>query len=430
MKHKSRSRVLTVWLLVVLILAGSMPAHAEEPAEESDLGLYFYYLTAKTDGTDGSPIVLELYACTTDASSELLEGASFSLRFPEYLGAMTFTPSAQIMVQRIVPTERYGGVQIIQSGYHAFSWTRYASALGGDSRDDTLNWDTDVLGTAEGAKDARGHILVGTYTFDAKGAVPGAGTVGQQAWPETAESEPVEVDPAYRAQDRTQDPFNQTVWNAEHSAYIGYYMKEKETATLGRIPLKLVFTPPPEWSGIVNVQSYDPKDPLEFLIYPNTTQEGAPTYYRMVVAGDPEGSGLFVRSVRFGKGPFYIEDSNTETQLPDGAYQIVIRKQSHVTATLTGVTVRGTELFPELEGLFVLLPCGDVDASGAVRQDDRALLTARTRYGKPAVAGAPYDLDGDGRVDQRDLAILTAPANYGKKNFTVSCEKQVGENGV
>lgn len=424
MKHRSKIRLLTAWLLVLLILIGSVQVCAADP-EESELGLYFYYLTAKNDGTDGTPIVLELYACTTDVSAVLLEGASFALRFPEYLnGGMTFTPSDQIMVQRIVPTERYSGTEIRQNGYHGFSWTRYASALDGNTRPDTLVWDTASLGTDSGAQAAKGHILVGTYRFDAKGSVPAAATVGQQDWLDTAESEPVEVDPAYRETDWGKDPFNQTVWSNEKMAYIGYYMKEETTATLGRMPLKLVFTPPPEWSGVVNVQSYDPKDPLKFLLYPTEPQEGMPQYYRMVIDGDTEGTGLFVRTVRFGKGTYYIEDSETKTEsLPEGGYRIEIQKQSHVTATLTGVTVTSGEWFPELEGAFIVLPCGDVNHDGAIRQTDRSQLTARARYGKAAVDGEPYDLDGDGRVDQKDLSILMAPANYGKKNFTISFQK-------
>lgn len=433
MKYRSKIRFLTVWVLAFLLVLGSAQICAAAPEEEEDFpGRYFYYLTAKSDGIDGSPIVLELYACTTDASAALLEGASFVLRFPEYLGtAMTFGPSEQIMIQRIVPAERYSGTEIRQNGYHGFSWTRYAAALGGSAHPDTLVWDTASLGTDEGAQAAKGHILVGTYRFDAKGSVPSSDSVGQQRWLDTAEAEPVEVDPAYRETDWGKDPFNQTVWNEAETAYIGYYMEEEATATLGRIPLKLIFTPPPEWSGVVNVQSYDPKDPLSFFLYPVAPQDGMPKYYRMVIDGDDEGTGLFVRAVRFGSGTYYIEDSETKAErLPEGEYRIEIRKQSHVTATLTGVTVSGGELFQETEGAFIILPCGDVNHDGAVRQTDRSQLTARARYGKAAVDGEPYDLDGDRRVDQKDLAILTAPANYGKKDFTVDFQKQVGENGV
>lgn len=115
-----------------------------------------------------------------------------------------------------------------------------------------------------------------------------------------------------------------------------------------------------------------------------------------------------------------------------GVYDIVLEKQSHVSCTLKGVEFKdGTS--ETLRGVYIELPCGDVDDDGEIRQYDRGLLTVPARYGSVPLPGdgTVYDLDGDGRVDQMDLAILIAPANYGKMDFEMEFgAKTSGSNDV
>jgi len=191
--------------------------------------------------------------------------------------------------------------------------------------------------------------------------------------------------------------------------------------------MKLIFEPPEAWSVVLNIQSYDPKDPVRLLLYP----EGSDTYYRMELPGTQTGTGLCVKSARFDAAPYYVKDTDESVaRLPNGTYRIEVHKQSHVTATLTGVTVTDTALFPELDGEFLYLPCGELTGDGGIRSDDRGTLAAPANYGKQAQEGTVCDLDGDGWVNQTDLAILTAPGNYGKMDFTVTYPKEQGDNGV
>lgn len=140
------------------------------------------------------------------------------------------------------------------------------------------------------------------------------------------------------------------------------------------------------------------------------------------VAADGAETSLTLPGLAAGVGKSIQEiDLSGFSGLSPGEYRLRVEKRSHVTATYAGLTVAGESLFPELLGETLTLPCGDVNGDGAVRQTDRALLTAPGRYGLPAAEEtAVYDLDGDGHIGQRDLAILTDPANYGKRDFTVS----------
>lgn len=433
--------VLAMVLLLSQLVFGAQVWAAEKEAED-ELGLYFYYISVTHDGVDGAPIEMKLYACTTQADAAILEGASFGFRFPEYMGKiLKFQPSEQVIIQPMVPEARYRtqarlGLQIYDDSYHGLAWTRYVKAVDamGKEREleDLTTWTPGAPDNSTEASPAKGYILIGTYTFDTKGSVPSASSVGQKDWEETHEAIAWENGETALNPD---DVFNQTVWHQEKEAYIGYYIKDANDATLGRTPLKLIFSPPPTWNGIFNVKSYDPKDPLIINIYPDDPADGAPTGYRLVIDGEQTGTGIFVRTIRFAEciekyKCSVLESGEQVDQLPEGTYRLEICKESHVTATLTGVTVKVdgtvTELFPELEGEFLYLPCGDVNGDGEIRLDDRAILTAPANYGKAAVEGQIYDLDGDDRVDQTDLAILIAPANYGKSDFTVAYPKQTG----
>jgi hypothetical protein len=428
-------------LMVLALMIPCVTVWAEEPEPEEELGLYFYYMSVENDGVDGNPIEMKLYACTTQAGAEILEGASFGLRVPKYMGKLLkFVASDQVIIQPVVPEERYRadarqGLQIYDSEYHGFAWTRYVKEVDpAHEREDVTQWTPGAPDSSTEASPAVGHILVGTYTFDTKGAVPSASSVGQKDWEQTLEAVAKENGETVLNLD---DVFNKTVWSREKAAYIGYYMKDKSTATLGQTPLKLVFSPPKTWNGIFSVQSYDPKDQLTVYIRPAEAPAEGPAYYRVEPAVQTTGTGLFVQTIRFAESTYYIEDGKEELKgkLPEGKYVVELKKESHVTATLIGLTVTADTIFPELDGKAVRLACGDVTGDGRIRQADRGELMKPGRYNRKAETvgnGSLYDLDGDGRIDQKDLAILTAPENYGKNDFSIGFTetRNVGENGV
>lgn len=143
-------------------------------------------------------------------------------------------------------------------------------------------------------------------------------------------------------------------------------------------------------------------------------------------------NGKFTAGIDFSKLKRATGEATGELiELEQGTYKLTVSKQSHVQRYATDLTVKGSEgnvsLFPELTGLVLYLPCGDVTGDNRIKLQDRDLLTAPGRYGT-AAAGSPYDLNGDGRVDLRDLIILEDPINYGKSSTTFY-EKETLEGG-
>ena len=170
------------------------------------------------------------------------------------------------------------------------------------------------------------------------------------------------------------------------------------------------------WQGFT-IGAYAPERPVTLKFY----QEGKLAAQAQYDCGT--GSGHFRQRIDF-TGLTYTQPAEGFTL--DGTFDLEISKPSHVTCTVKDLRFE-SGVCAMLLGLYVELPCGDVDGDGDIRQDDRAELTEpsvyRSVYGEPHEANAePCDLDGDHRVDQRDLAILIAPANYGKKNFTFNFE--------
>jgi len=186
--------------------------------------------------------------------------------------------------------------------------------------------------------------------------------------------------------------------------------------------------------GFLRVIGYNPQNAVTVSFYRKDASGSYPAApdYSMTTAGKT-GTGRYVETIRFAGGTY--TDTRTHVTvsadaLPAGTYRLVIEKQSHVKATINGVTVTEEELFPELTGPTLTLPCGDVDGSGAIRQLDRAYLTLPGRYGTETEAGAVYDLDGDLRIDQKDMAILIAPEHYGKTDFVyLDFEEDFGDSG-
>ena len=165
--------------------------------------------------------------------------------------------------------------------------------------------------------------------------------------------------------------------------------------------------------------AYAPERPATLSFY-RTDEDPAGVLVATASVSFGQGTGYFRSKIDFETLEYTTPDDPAETvsytELPNGVYTVKLEKLSHVDAVLKGLTKSDEGLFPELMGVLLILPCGDVDHSGAVQQADRAKLTAQIRYGR-AMQAEIFDLDGDGRVDQKDLSILIAPTNYSRKNI-------------
>lgn len=203
----------------------------------------------------------------------------------------------------------------------------------------------------------------------------------------------------------------QGIWRMTDTAqvsqgyYQGYYAAEhrKDTPEADQYAVDIF----PGWQHFM-IGAYAGAEPVTLTFY----QNGKETAKATAVFGTQIGH--FRGQIDFSK----LNYENGFARPMDGVYDIVLEKQSHVKCTLERVKFTdGT--CETLRGVYIELPCGDVDQDGEIRQYDRGLLTMPVRYGGAPLAedGTRYDLDGDGHVDQMDLAILIAPANYGKMDF-------------
>ena len=178
------------------------------------------------------------------------------------------------------------------------------------------------------------------------------------------------------------------------------------------------------WQSLV-VLSYAPQRPVTL----EAVFGGFKAYAE--IPGAKNGTGFATAAVKFEELTFHDSEGKAVT-LPNGTYRLTLRKQSHLPVVLTGLTVSGNAIFPELLGDSVYLPCGDVaprrNAEGeitygdySIDMADRAALMAclgSARPGKQIFVDelAHYaDLDGDGAVTMGDLSILMAPRNYGAR---------------
>ena len=172
------------------------------------------------------------------------------------------------------------------------------------------------------------------------------------------------------------------------------------------------------WQGF-QVGAYAPRRPITLtFLDPGTKEPVATASY-----AEPDGTGHFKARMDFTKLEYTEKPEDQEAFIPDGKYDLKISKPSHVTCTIPDLEFENG-VCVDLLGIYVELPCGDVDGDGFIGQYDRAQLTEpetyRMTYADEAQKNPnkePCDLDGDHRVDQTDLSILIAPGNYGARDF-------------
>lgn len=418
MNRKHKNLALLGALLMVVLLAGQALAAGAEDAPDTVSECRYYYQLVSQPGASRYISEFALYVERTDENGELLHGGSIALAATTP-GELTFEPEAGWQLTSKAGAVASGDMDGPETGtlddgrkYICFGWLWNSSAGTTPPLSDSVD-----SGDASRQK-------IGTLRVPREG-LP-AEAVELLPWPETPtgsrqvgdwQSETAAGDPDGPAME-----ILKSTWRMEDPSmpaqgyYQGYYVYEDPDGEDGIKNVDLI----PRWQGFV-LGAYAPQRPVTLSFY----QAGT----------DPENL-VATASVSFGGGIGYFRSridfsalqlkSPTDTdmpELPDGTYTMVLEKPSHVKATFTGLTKTADAYFPELMGMSVILPCGDVDGNGFIGQKDRALLTQpeqyRTVYGEPHEPDRePLDLDGDHRSDQKDLAILIAPANYGKEDLT------------
>lgn len=106
--------------------------------------------------------------------------------------------------------------------------------------------------------------------------------------------------------------------------------------------------------------------------------------------------------------------------IPEGAYDLVISKQTHLNFKITDIIIGSGDLNLTTNSnkniSTILLPCGDVNSDGYINSSDLANLILPENYSKPvSEARNPLtDLVGTGFVEPSSLSVIILPANYDK----------------
>lgn len=428
-RKKALSFFLTLLVCLSLLLSVSLGAEEGSGGETPILpeAEYWYDIEINKTHQPADPLCtwVDLYVNVSDTeapvlhtgsvaigveATEILEDPGFSFHIADGYGMAAFDPTSGNGVERAVGPD--GSV------YLGFIWY---TGLGVEPQRDASGrqW----IGTLQLPYGRRGETVRPEDIL----IVPYCQTVsGQKLRGQLAAADPeTQIDLSATIEDtwRMPDPAQPDV---------GYYQGYHRTADGSQRRVDIGAN---AWrKGLLRVIAYNPQNAITIALYrqgedgsyPNTAE------YRLQSTAKT-GVGRYVETFRFPDGVYLDLETNasvTAGDLPEGTYRLVIGTLSHVKATINGVTIAPGNLFPELTGFTVTLPCGDVDGSGTIRQLDRAYLTMPGRYGTAADAGSVYDLDGDRRIDQEDLAILIAPENYGKTDFVyLDFEESVGDNG-
>lgn len=425
---KKRSVQLALLAALVLGLLIAVQATASGAPEETRAACrYFYQLLPQAD----RPGVYDLYVERTRLDGTPLHTGSISLTTQ---GDLSFTPEAGVTVAPLDNVDIHGILD--GRGYVSFLWYYPPK--------------TDLSGTAAGSQGAEARRQkLGTVTFTHTDVdlldvelfpwtkLP-AGQTQLKTWQDAKNDPAGDPDAQFK--------ILRAIWRMEDQAqpdrgyYQGYYALEElepgdgsqEESPLPIVPGESEETASQQWVDLsagwqgFAVGSYDPEEPISLTFYQADETGSYGTVAYGVCAVTP-GTGIGYKRTRidFSTLTLYTPDGvEMANSFVDGTYKMVLKKESHVDATFTGLTAADGVLFPELLGMIVILPCGDVDGDQQVSQKDRALLTDPDSFYQNAGKADPdgemtlYDLDGDGTVTETDLAILIAPANYGRRELT------------
>lgn len=417
MKLGHKKMALLGTALVALLLAGQVLASGLDGASQPDASVhscrYYYWLEEDTgeseEGGTGNSWRYNLYVARTDPEGYLLHTGYISLA--AQADTLSFAPAEG---WELLAEPENGTFE--DSRYLSFGWY-WTGGETGKPLEESKHGDTmqklgvvTITGTAqpelediellEWYNTQTGSRQVADWQAAAAQAAAGDTNVFPEDFLEI-------IDRTWRFAEPT------SLWGY----YQGYYDPTEDWTgeTLPREDLT------PGWQGF-RIGAYAPQRPITLTFQKPETGEVLAV---AVNPGKDSGTGHFKTRIDFGSLTYTDKDGQAlEGGLPDGTYTLVVSKLSHVTCTIPDVTFE-SGVCTELLGVYIELPCGDVDRDGDIKQDDRAKLTAPGMYRSKRSADEAQgtdqeacDLDGDQRVDQTDLAILIAPANYGKQNFT------------
>jgi hypothetical protein len=162
--------------------------------------------------------------------------------------------------------------------------------------------------------------------------------------------------------------------------------------------------------GTIRVSSYDPKKGIVATLYKTGTEDVEAT---QTIAGAAVGAGSSTVSFDF-------------EGIPDGTYDLLIRKDGHLGYAITNIVVSGldVDLTANLNPLIsiITLPAGDLNGDGYINSTDVSVLVALANYGSETqnADNALADINGDGFVNSTDVSLLVALANYGQSTINVN----------
>ncbi len=151
------------------------------------------------------------------------------------------------------------------------------------------------------------------------------------------------------------------------------------------------------------VTSYKPTGTATVNLYAATDTAHATSLYETTIHGDT-GTGVTTQD-------FTIHG------VAAGTYDLVVTKPSHVSYTVTGVTVSDATDVGTL-----VMTVGDIDGDNWANSADLGELLKGQNYGKQTSAAGvepKADFDGDGWVNSADLGELLKGQNYGKNGKVV-----------
>lgn len=397
---------------MLVLLAGQALAAGSNTGSQTPISCRYFYQLIPQQTSNAYSAAFSLYVERTDKEAPPLHGGNISLSAPLGGGEISFAPEMGWVLTSYSGDKADGtpGTQVLDQNvrYISFHWLW----------DDSYGT-TDPPGSSTGEGGGPNRQLLGTLE------IPNGNLTAEDVellpWPETELGGELyarwQADVSGGGDAEASLLILQSVFRMEDPQVPvqGYYQGQYayDDGEGGRdIPVDLTAG----WQKF-RIGAYAPQRPVMLEFY-RTAEDGSEVLEATASHTFGTSTGYFRGKLDFETLEYQDPAHNkiSYAELPDGVYAIKLTKLSHVDATLKGLTKTDEGLFPELMGDFLILPCGDVDHSGAVQQADRAKLTTQIRYGK-AMDREIYDLDGDGRVNQRDLSILIAPTNYSRKNI-------------
>jgi hypothetical protein len=158
------------------------------------------------------------------------------------------------------------------------------------------------------------------------------------------------------------------------------------------------------------VRSYNPQRKTTIALYAAGTDNLVAS---TTIDASPVGSGPVIQK-------FKLE------RVPEGVFDLVVGKETHLNCTITGITVGKADLDltlnPDENISTISLPCGDIDGNGYINSADLSIIILLANYNRSVSSGANprADLVGAGVVDSYSLSILILPANYNKTHISIA----------